>query len=141
MRPRISIIGSVGHSVGPSVGRSVRRSVGWLVTLSSKTREIDIFDQIVKKNHVITSLCNNSINKMNHRWPRKSCFFLFLNLSRSSDGRVIGLFYLRVFLSPRKFCRSILCRGLFPSRPRNSLQPKLVAPGQQSRIRGIRRSL
>ena len=57
MRPRISIRGSVRPSVGPSVhpsvrrsvGPSVRPSVGWLVgrsvTLLSKTREINIFEQ------------------------------------------------------------------------------------------------
>ena len=37
MLPRISIKGSVRPSVGPSVG--------WLVTLSSKTREINSFEQ------------------------------------------------------------------------------------------------
>ena len=70
MRPRISITGSVLPSVRPLV----RRLVGWSVTLSSQTREIDILDQIVKKNHVITSLCNNSISKRTHRWPYGPCF-------------------------------------------------------------------
>ena len=61
-------------SVRPSVGPSVRRSVGWSVTLSSKTREIDIFVQIVKKVHVIMSSCNNYISKRTHRWPHGPCF-------------------------------------------------------------------
>ena len=34
-----------GMSVRPSVRPSVRRLVGWSVTLSSKTREINIFEQ------------------------------------------------------------------------------------------------
>ncbi len=41
MRPRISITGSVRPSVRPSVGPSV----GGLVTLSVKTRQINIFEQ------------------------------------------------------------------------------------------------
>ena len=75
MHPRISITGSVGPSVGPSVSR--------LVTLSSKTREIDIFDQIIKKNHVTTSSCNNFISKRSHRWPYGPCFDLTCSKTRN----------------------------------------------------------
>ena len=54
MRPRIAITGSVHLTVGLSDGRSVRPSVVWSVrplvgasvTLLSKTREINIFEQI-----------------------------------------------------------------------------------------------
>ena len=67
MRPRISITGSIRPSVRPSVHRSV--------TLSSKTREIDIFDQIDKKNHVVMSSCNHSIIKRTHRWPYRPCSY------------------------------------------------------------------
>ena len=57
MRPRISITGSDRSSVGPSVvGPSVRPSVGWLVTLSSKTRLINIFEQIIARGGLLGSL-------------------------------------------------------------------------------------
>ena len=42
---------SVGPSVGPSVRPSVRRSVGRSVTLSSKTSESYILEQISHKTH------------------------------------------------------------------------------------------
>ena len=58
----------------------VGRSVSWSVTLSSKTREIDIFVQIVKRNHVIMSSCNNSISKRTHRWPYGPCLKIILRL-------------------------------------------------------------
>ena len=48
MRPRISITGSVRPSV--------RRSVGWLVTLSPKTRLINIFKQIIARGGLLGSL-------------------------------------------------------------------------------------
>ncbi len=48
LRPRISITGSVRPSVRPSVGPSV--------TLSSKTREINILEQIVDRNSKLGSL-------------------------------------------------------------------------------------
>ena len=59
--------------VCPSIRRLVRRSVCRSVALSSKTREIDIFVQIVKKNHVIMSSCNDYISKGTHRWPYGPC--------------------------------------------------------------------
>ena len=52
MRPRISMRGSVR----PSVRRSVRPSVGWSVTLSSKTRLINIFEQIIATGGLLGSL-------------------------------------------------------------------------------------
>ena len=74
MRPRISITGSIR----PSVRRSVRRYVGPLVRLLLKTREINIFDHIVKKNHVITSSYNHFIIMRTHRWPYGPCYHLLL---------------------------------------------------------------
>ena len=64
---------------GLSVRRSVGRSVRPLVTLSSKTREINIFDQMVKKNHVITSSYNNPI-KRTHRWPLGPCWYSYISI-------------------------------------------------------------
>ena len=52
MRPRISIRGSVR----PSVGRSVGRSVGPSVTLLSKSRKINIFEQISDRGGILGSL-------------------------------------------------------------------------------------
>ena len=51
-RPRISIRGSVRPLVGPSVRPSVRRSV----TLSSKSREISILEQISDRGGILCSL-------------------------------------------------------------------------------------
>ena len=45
-----------GLSVRPSVGPSVRPLVGWLVTLSSKTRLINIFEQMIATGGLLGSL-------------------------------------------------------------------------------------
>ena len=56
MRPCISIRGSFHPSVGPSV----RPSVGQSVTLSSKSREIIIFEQISDRRGILGSLYASS---------------------------------------------------------------------------------
>ena len=63
-----------------SVFRCVRRSVGPLVTLSLKTRKINIFEQIIvrrgildSKSHVITSSYNHFIIMRTYRWPYGLC--------------------------------------------------------------------
>ena len=90
MRPRICVTGFVRPSFG--------QSVSWLVTPSSKTRKIDIFDQIDKKNHVITSSRNNSTSKRTHRWPYGP---YSSSLSSSSNGNHLNVSIFYVFLNKR----------------------------------------
>ena len=53
---RDPLVNLVDPSVGWSVGRSVRPSVGPLVTLSSKIREINIFEQINAQGGILGAL-------------------------------------------------------------------------------------
>ena len=104
MRPRISINGFVRPSVRPSV----RRLVGPLVTLSTKTRKIIIFEQINAQAGIIGSLDASLYLYKTICWSVGQSINLFITLPRISMK--IGGFH-QIKKSRRISCNHVIIQS------------------------------